>query len=144
MTLPEGSYSIFGERGRIDLLSFHPVTGTLEVAEIKSGGTWDLQDMLGRLGAKVRLAPQIAAPHGWKVRWVVGAPVIADGRTARRRVAEHEPLFARFASRGAAARAFVRAPSADVRGLLAFIPLPDSNHGHSRRAGQRAVSVKKA
>ena len=144
VTFPEASYSIYGERGRIDLLSFHPQTGTLEVAEVKSGGTWDTQDMLGRLDAKIRLAPQIAAQHGWNVTRVVGALVIADGRTARRRVAEHEPLLARFASRGAAARAFVRAPSADIRGVLAFVPLPDSNHGRSRRAGQRSVRVKQA
>ncbi|MGH2418827.1 MAG: helix-turn-helix domain-containing protein, partial [Candidatus Limnocylindria bacterium] len=33
----EASYSIFGERGRIDLLCFHAPTGTLEAAECKTG-----------------------------------------------------------------------------------------------------------
>jgi len=31
----EASYSVHGERSRIDLLSFHPATGILEVAEAR-------------------------------------------------------------------------------------------------------------
>lgn len=135
---PEASYSIYGERGRIDLLAYHPPTGTLEVSEAKTG-LWDVQDTLGRLDAKVRLARQVAAERGWAVRRVVGALVIADGRTARRRVSEHAPLFAAYATRGRAARAFVQEPTPGVAGLLAFVSVPDSNDRSLRRAGQRAV-----
>ena len=135
---PEASYSVYGERGRIDLLAFHPPTGTLEVAEMKTG-LWDLQDTLGRLDAKVRLARGVAAERGWDVRGVVGALVIAEGRTARRRIAEHAVLFGGYEVRGRAARAFVRRPRGGVRGLLTFVTLPDSNHGRLRRAGQRSV-----
>ncbi len=142
-TWPEASYSIYGERGRIDLLAFHPATGILEVAEMKTG-IWDLQDTIGRLDAKIRLARQVAATRGWAVKHVVGALVIADGRTAHRRIADHAPLFAGYATRGRSARAFVSAPSPAVSGLLAFVRLPDSNHGISRRAGQRSVRVQRA
>lgn len=135
---PEASYSIYGERGRIDLLAFHPPTGTLEVAEIKTG-IWDVQDTLGRLDAKVRLAPTVAAQRRWRVRHVVGALVLADGRTAHRRVTEHASLFTAYATRGQAARAFVRAPTDAVTGLLVYVRLPDSHHGDLRRAGQRSV-----
>jgi transcriptional regulator with XRE-family HTH domain len=138
---PEASYSVYGERGRIDLLAFHPATGILEVAEMKTG-IWDLQETLGRLDSKVRLARGVAAERGWDVRGVVGALVISDGRTARRRIAEHAVLFGRYATRGQAARAFVRQPRGDVRGLLAFVSLPDSNHARSRRAGQRSIRRK--
>jgi transcriptional regulator with XRE-family HTH domain len=97
--LPEASYSIFGERGRIDLLAFHPTTGVLEVAECKTG-IWDVQDTIGRLDAKVRLARRVAAERGWRVSRVVPALVIAEGRTARRRIAQHSSLFGRFECRG--------------------------------------------
>lgn len=138
---PEASYSVYGERGRIDLLAFHPPTGILEVAEMKTG-IWDLQETLGRLDAKVRLARGVAAERGWDVRAVVGAVVIAEGRTARRRVADHWVLFGGYEVRGRAARAFVRRPRLGVRGLLAFVSLPDFNHDRPRRAGQRNVRLR--
>lgn len=134
----EASYSIYGERGRIDQLAFHAPTGVLEVTEAKTG-IWDVQDTLGRLDAKVRLAPTVAAERGWRIRRVVGALVIADGRTVRRRVAEHQVLFARYEVRGRAAHAFVRDPRRAAEGLLVFVPLPLTNHGGLRRAGQRRV-----
>jgi transcriptional regulator with XRE-family HTH domain len=137
---PEASYSVYGERGRIDLLAFHAPTGILEVAEAKTG-IWDIQDTLGRLDAKVRLARGIAAERGWDVRSVVGALVIAEGRTARRRIAEHAVLFGGYELRGRAARAFVGRPGDGVGGLLAFVSLPDSNQGRLRRAGQRSVRL---
>jgi len=137
---PEASYSIFGERGRIDLLAFHPPTGVLEVSECKTG-LWDLQDTIGRLDAKVRLAPTIAKERGWEVRRVVGALVLAEGRTARRRIANHELLFGRYDLRGWAANAFARDPAGDGNGVLAFVELPDSNQGGLRRAGQRRVRL---
>lgn len=134
----EASYSIYGERGRIDQLAFHAPTGVLEVTEAKTG-IWDVQETLGRLDAKVRLAPTVAAERGWRIRRVVGALVIADGRTVRRRVTEHKVLFARYELRGRAAHAFVRDPRRAAQGLLVFVPLPRTNHSGLRRAGQRRV-----
>jgi transcriptional regulator with XRE-family HTH domain len=140
---PEASYSIYGERGRIDLLAFHPTTGTLEVAECKTG-IWDLQDLLGRLDAKVRLAPKVAAERGWPVRRVVPALVVADGRTARRRVEQYPALFDRFDTRGWAAKAWVQDPSRPAGGVLAFVKLPDATTGRLRRAGRRRVRLRRA
>ncbi len=140
---PEASYSVYGERGRIDLLAFHPTTGTLEVAECKTG-IWDLQDLLGRLDAKVRLAPKVSAERGWPVRSVVPALVVADGRTARRRVEQYAALFGRFDARGWAAKAWVRDPTRAAAGVLAFVKLPDANSGRLRRAGLRRVRVRRA
>lgn len=137
----EASYSIYGERGRIDLLAFHPATATLEVAECKTG-IWDLQDTLGRLDAKIRLAPQIGAQRGWAVHVVVGALVVMDGTTVRRRVLDHEDLFGRYSTRGRAAVAWVRSPGAAiVDGLLVFVSLPGTNQARRRRAGQRRVRL---
>jgi transcriptional regulator with XRE-family HTH domain len=134
----EASYSIYGERGRIDQLAFHAPTGVLEVTEVKTG-IWDVQETLGRLDAKVRLAPTVATMRGWRIRRVVGALVIAEGRTVRRRVAEHQVLFARYELRGRAAHAFVRDPRRVAQGLLVFVPLPRTNHTGLKPAGQRRV-----
>ena len=136
----EASYSIYGERGRIDQLAYHPPTAVLEVAEGKTG-IWDVQDTLGKLDEKIRLAPQVATQRGWKVSRVVGALVIVDGTTARRRVREHERLFARYSLRGRAASAWVRDPGGPADGLLMFVSLPPTNERRLRRAGQRRVRV---
>ena len=140
---PEASYSIFGERGRIDLLAFHPATGVLEVAECKTG-IWDVQDTVGRIDAKVRLAPEVARDRQWQVTRVVGAMVIAEGRTARRRIAQHDLVFSRFDTRGRAAHGFVRDPTRPATGLLVFVSLPTSNQPGLRRAGQRRVRLRTA
>jgi transcriptional regulator with XRE-family HTH domain len=134
----EASYSIYGERGRIDQLAFHAKTGILEVTEGKSG-IWDVQDTLGRLDEKVRLAPRIAVQRGWRATRVVGALAVIEGSTARRRVAEHDGLFARYSLRGRAALAWIRDPSPSAEGLLVFVPLSHTNQGGLGRAGQRRV-----
>jgi transcriptional regulator with XRE-family HTH domain len=139
-TWPEASYSIYGERGRIDLLAYHPPTATLEVAECKTG-IWNVQDTVGRLDAKVRLGPVVAAGRGWQVRRTIGALVIAEGRTARRRIAQHHELFHRYDARGHRADAFIGDPTHAAGGLLTFVSLPRSNQRSLRRAGQRRVRV---
>src|SRR5688572_21423204 len=139
----EASYSIYGERGRIDMLAFHPASGVLQVTEAKTG-IWDVQDTIGRLDVKIRLAPRVAAQRGWAVRRVVGALVVTEGRTARRRIADHATLFDRFDTRGRAAYAFVREPERAMppTGLLVFVPLSAANQAGLRRAGQRRVRLR--
>jgi transcriptional regulator with XRE-family HTH domain len=139
----EASYSIFGERGRIDLLAFHPPSATLEVIEVKTG-IWDVQDTIGSLDAKVRLAPRVAVQRGWRPRRVVAALVLMDGSTVRRRVAGHSALFGSLDLRGGSVASFIRDPRRPGTGLLAFVPLPRTNHTGLRRAGQQRVRVPRA
>lgn len=134
----EASFSIYGERGRIDQLCFHPATGTLEVVEAKTG-IWDVQDTIGRHDVKIRLAPKVAAEHGWQAARVVGCLLVAEGRTARRRIQQHANVFARYATRSRDAMAFVRDPDRRANGLLVFVSLPPTNHSRLKRAGQRRV-----
>lgn len=138
-TWNEASYSVYGERGRIDLLAFHASSGILEVTECKTG-IWDLQQTLGTLDEKVRLAPGVAALRGWRPAAVIGALVVLDGTTVRRRIHEHATLLAPFSLRGRAARAWVRRPRPLARGvgLLALVS-PPTNQGRPGRAGQRRV-----
>src|SRR5688500_6492572 len=91
---PEVSFNHFGDRGRVDLLAYHPAARLLAVVEIKPN-VGDVQDTLGRLDVKVRVAPTIAAELGWTASAAVPVLVLDDGTTQRRHVAQHEGLFRR-------------------------------------------------
>ncbi len=124
MVEAETSFNHYGDRGRIDLLAFHPVPRVLLVIEIKTR-IQDIQDMLGRLDVKTRVARGIARDRGWDVAGVVPAMVVGEDRTARRRVAEHAALFANFDVRARAARAWISRPQLPApRGILLFEKRP--------------------
>jgi DNA-binding XRE family transcriptional regulator len=128
---PEVSFNHFGDRGRVDLLATHRARGILLVVEVKSR-ILDVQDILGRLDVKTRVARGLAAQLGWRVNAVVPMLVVREDRTSRRRVAEHDALFARFELRGRAARAWIRAtPPTIPRGILLFdgSPPPTQRRG---------------
>lgn len=113
----EVSYSRYGERGRIDLLAFHPASSVLLVIELKTELV-DVQGLLGSLDAKARLARGIAGRFGWNARRVVPAIVFAEDRTTRNRLARVAALFDRYALRGRAATAWLARPNAPASGLL--------------------------
>lgn len=122
----EVSYSRYGERGRIDLLAWHPSTGILLVLEIKTDLV-DVQDLLGTLDAKARLARHVAQQFGWSVRAVVPGIVFAERKTTRRRLRAVETLFDRFSLRGRAAVTWLRAPDGVPSGLLWFMASAPAN-----------------
>jgi len=115
---PEVSFSVFGERGSIDLLAFHPQTSLILVIEVKSALP-DLQAMLVTLDRKVRLAPRIAQDRGWHAAGVARLLVLANDRTARRRVAAHAALLgAAFPTRGVEVNRWLRKPDRPISGLV--------------------------
>ena len=130
----EVSFNWYGDRGRYDALAFDPPTRTLIVVEVKTR-LGDVQDLLGRLDVKLRLAPQAARAQGWpQPRRVVPCLLVAEGRTARRVVADHPELFARFELRGHAARRWLANPSDEpVSGILLFESVPDSRRTDTRQ-----------
>lgn len=138
----EASYSIYGERGRVDLLAFHPVYCVLLVIEIKTRIA-DVQGPLGPLDAKERLAREIARRFGWRPATVVSSLVLADDRTNRRRITQHAALFSRFSPRGRAARAWLRRPTAGPEGILLFANLPNSARTGVKRSARQRVRVSK-
>jgi len=123
----ELSFNYYGDRGRVDVLAFHAPSRTTIVVEVKSVIV-DIQEMLGRLDVKVRLGRQLASSAGWDVpRRVVPALVVGDSRRARRVVAEHQAVLARFDLRGRQAAAWLRAPERTAStGLLWFVSVPSS------------------
>lgn len=130
----EVSFNHYGERGRYDLLAFHPATGIVLVVEIKTA-VGDVQATLGILDVKVRLALDIARQHGWsEPRIAIPALVIADERQQHRVLHQHAALFSRLSLRGRSARAWLQAPSAGPSGLLLWIPMTNASGVGIRKA----------
>ena len=134
LTAAEVSFNHYGDRGRVDLLAYHPPVACVLVGEVKSA-IGDIQETLGRLDVKVRLARNLAASAGWpEVRAVVPALIVTESRTARRVIGAHPVLFARFSTRGRAAQTWLRHPTLPPpSGLLWFVALPDAHAVRTKR-----------
>jgi transcriptional regulator with XRE-family HTH domain len=118
---PEVSFIFYDDRGRIDMLAYHPTLQVLLVVEIKTLQT-DAQEVLGRLDVKRRIGPIVAKERGWKVTAVVPMLLVKEGSTARRRLAAHAAPFASFGLRARAAMAWLRQPRPPVPlGLLVLV-----------------------
>ena len=141
-TRVEVSFNHYGDRGRVDVLAFHGGFGWLLVAEVKSA-IGNTQDTVGRLDVKTRLGGVLADAAGWpRPTAVVPALIVGDSRTARRIVADHDAVFARFVSRGRRALAWLRRPSRPPpSGMLWFTPLSDA-HGTGVTRHGRVRTVK--
>ena len=136
VTAAEVTYAVYGERGSIDLLAFHPATGMLLVVEVKTEIV-SVEETLRRHDQKVRLAGRIARERfGWEAREVTRLLAVRDTRTARRRVDHHEAVFARaYPTRGWAARSWLETP-ARTAGLLVFL---SDTKDHGGRQGSATV-----
>ncbi len=141
--VPEASFNHYGDRGRIDLLAFHPATGKLVVVEVKTVIA-EIQDLLGSLNTKERIAPMVARSLGWRAVRAIPFLVVADGTTNRRRLAAHTRLFARYALRGKGAAAWIRQPGGNASGLVLLAKLPNRNGVGVRRAGRQRVRPRQA
>jgi len=119
---PEVSFSIFGERGVIDILAWHAPSRTLLVIELKTALV-DVNDLMGSMDRRRRLAPRIAAERGWSAATVAVWVVIADTPTNRRRLADHATtLRAAFPHDGRTMRRWLRNPAGAVSALSFLSP----------------------
>ena len=118
-TRPEVTYSVYGERGSIDVLAWHPGTRTLLVVEVKTELA-SVEETLRRHDAKVRLAPAVAAERfGWHAANVARLLVLPGAATPRRRVQRHAAVLDRaYPTRGTAVRGWLAAPSGVMSGLV--------------------------
>jgi transcriptional regulator with XRE-family HTH domain len=121
----EVSFSIYGERGSIDVVGRHPRTGRLAVVEVKAT-IGDANRTVMTLDRKGRLAPRIAAERGWACRGVARLLIVADTSTARGRIRRHADTFgAAFPVDGRACLAWLRDPTGPPPSGIIFIPLRD-------------------
>jgi transcriptional regulator with XRE-family HTH domain len=117
--LTEVTFSIYGERGSIDLLAWHPATRTLLVIEIKTEIT-SAEETLRRHDAKVRLAPRICRERFGSAPAAIGRLlVVADTSANRARVARVAQLLdGAYPARGHALRRWIARPTGAMGGLL--------------------------
>lgn len=116
----EVSFNEYGDRGRIDILAWHPATRILAVVEIKPE-IGDAQDTIGRLDVKRRIAPRLVHELGWEVQHIVPILVLEESTTQRRHVASHAGLFRRYELRGRQALSWLRRPAGRVSGILLLL-----------------------
>lgn len=136
VTEPEASFNVWGERGRMDLLGWSAAARVVLVDEQKTDIS-DVQDLLGTLDMKERLAVQVARDRGWDPNAV--AVLLAVSRTHRnlRTLQRFSALFERFTLRGADAAQWLRQPSGPAH-LLLLVP-PGAVGRPSWRNGRRRV-----
>jgi transcriptional regulator with XRE-family HTH domain len=135
----EVSFNRYGERGRMDLLAWHPSLRILLVVEVKTEIA-DAQALLGAMDAKVRLAPFVARGQGWYApAVVVPALIVADESTNRRRMDRIQPLLTHLTRRGKAGISWLRRPQAAPGGLLIFSILSPVHARNVRRVGAHRV-----
>ena len=114
---PEVSFSIWGERGVIDILAWHPSQRAILVTELKTDIA-DANEMVGTVDRKRRLAARVARERGWDPVtisvWVIVSGVstnpptdrgpwrhVESGLPRRRAVDQGVAAPARSADRGA-------------------------------------------
>ena len=133
----EVTFAIYGERGAIDILAFHPPTGSLLVIELKTDIV-DVQGLIGAVDRYRRLAPQIARERGWRVASVSCWVVLRDMPSNHRRLAAHATVLRNaFPDDGRRMRGWLRQPSGTVA-ALSF--LSDS---HARKASATSAGVRR-
>ena len=89
---PEVSFSVYGERGVIDIVAWHPGRRALLVIELKTDVV-DVNEMLGTLDRKRRLAREAVRDRGWEPETVSVWLIVAGGRTNRARIAAHRSVL---------------------------------------------------
>lgn len=127
---PEVSFSIYGERGVIDQLAWHAATAHALVIELKTELV-DVNELLGTLDRKRRLAPQIAHSRGMDPKLISVWLVVADTSTNRSHARDHSMLLrSRLPCEGRQLRRLIGDPSTAMSGVAFW---PDSNGGETRR-----------
>lgn len=124
----EVSFSVYGERGSIDVLAWHPAGRALLVVEVKTELT-SVEETLRKLDAKVRRAGQSAVDRFSARPTVIGRLlVLPDVTTARRRVARAASVLdVALPMRGSAVAEWLRRPVGGVAGLLFLPPIRGEN-----------------
>ena len=136
-TVPEVTFSFFGERGSIDILAWHARSRSLLVIELKTELV-DLQDTVSTLDRKVRLAMKIARERGWEPATVSTWLVIAEGRHNRRSVEQHATVLrSRFPADGHAVMGWLLRPAGRIEGM-SFL-----SSDRSTSTGQRLAPVRR-
>jgi transcriptional regulator with XRE-family HTH domain len=137
---PEVSFSIYGERGIIDILAWHADRRCLLVIELKTVIA-DVQALVGDIDRKKRLAWRVARERGWEPLTVSCWVIVARTKTNQRRIESHRTMLrAALPQDGHAMRSWLHSPNGSVRGLSMWTDVSPGNTGPSRRAAKHGAA----
>jgi len=116
--LHEWTFNHYGERGAIDVVAWHPAARAILIVEVKSDLV-DLQDLLGTLDRKARIAGAVLVPErGWLPAAVGRLVVVPEHPTLRAKVARHEAVLRpTLPARNREIRTWLRAPNGSLAGI---------------------------
>ncbi len=138
----EYTFNIWGERGRIDVLAWHPVSHAVLAIEVKTRLV-DFQDMLATTDRKRRLLGQICRQEGWTARTAGSVLVLPDETWARHAVRRFSPVLdTAFPARTVQVRGWLRRPADDFRGIW-FLSNDGGGGTNRRQGGQMRVRPKR-
>lgn len=129
---PEVSFSIYGERGVIDIVAWHSGRRALLIIELKTDIA-DVNELVGTFDRKRRLAREIVKERGWEPTTVSGWVIVSAGRTNRARVAAHSAMLrAAFPFDGRSVTGWLANPTRPISALSMW-----SGRGAPSASGRR-------
>jgi transcriptional regulator with XRE-family HTH domain len=130
---PEVSFSIYGERGVIDIVAWHAGRRALLIIELKTDIA-DVNELIGTFDRKRRLAAKAVHDRGWIPATVSGWVIVAPGRTNRARIAAHGAMLrAAFPADGRSIRAWLTDPAGAIVALSSWSSAQRGPSAASRR-----------
>lgn len=134
----EVTFSIYGERGSIDLLATRRSDEAALVVEVKTR-LMSVEELLRTLDRKLRLATRIVEEReGWVPSVIGRLVVLTEDSTNRRRVDRAAVLNSALPLRGRAVAAWLHAPRERAAGLV-FLSLSHAGTGIRRKLGRQGV-----
>ncbi len=142
--VPERSFSLWGERGVIDILAWHASTQSLLVVELKTEIV-EVQRLIGTVDRYRRLAPRIVRDLAWEPVIVRTWVAVAEGPTNRRRLSEHANLLrAAFPSDGRTVPGWLQRPSGPLAALSFLSAARVANRTAARSSRRRVRAARGA
>jgi transcriptional regulator with XRE-family HTH domain len=142
--VPERSFSIWGERGVIDIVAWLAPSRTLLIVELKTEIV-DVQRLIGTVDRYRRLAPQMVRDLGWEPVTVGAWVAVAESPTNRRRLGEHAGVLrAAFPSDGRTVAGWLRRPSGPLLALSFLSDARVANRTAARSSRRRVRAASRA
>ena len=141
-TVVEMTYSVYGERGSIDVLGARATERAVLVEEVKSD-LGSLEATIRKLDEKARLVRNGLGEDrfGWSPRCVGRLLILPETSTSRRQARRYaRVLDVAFPDRGLAVRRWLRQTQGELAGIL-FQPEIGRSDRMSRRGGPERVRV---
>jgi transcriptional regulator with XRE-family HTH domain len=134
----EVTFSVYGDRGSIDILAWHAASRTLLVVEIKTE-LGSVEGLLRPLDVKCRLARDIARDRfGWQPARVGRLVIMPEDSTVRRQVSRHARIVdVSLPHRSREVRQWLRSPHGQLAGLWFLSEVRSTNPTRSPSAVRR-------